>query len=111
MFRSLNLPDQVLSSIEISRRGYEFRHQYVLKDKDVKKNIVKIDINNDSIFKDLFIKSMEEFNVQETFKDVIDCYYYFKRNSKLLYRVSLDNFSSFREFLTKQSRLLVYKFI
>ena len=111
MFRSLNLPDQVLSSIEISRRGYEFRHQYVLKDKPQIKNIVKIDINNDLVFKDLYIKSMEEFNIQENFKDIVDVYYYFKRNSKLLYRVSLDNFSSFREFLTKQSRLLVYKFI
>ena len=112
IFRSLNLPDQVLSSIEISRRGFEFKHQYILKDKDVKKNIVKIDINNNEVFKNLFIKSMEEFNVKESFKDIIDTYYYFKRSSKLLYRVSLDNFSkSFREFLTKQSRLLVYKFI
>ena len=53
---------------------------------------------------------MEEFNIQENFKDIVDVYYYFKRNSKLLYRVSLDKFSSFREFLTKQTRLLVYKF-
>lgn len=111
MFRHLNLPDQVLSSIEISRRGYQFRHQYVLKDSPQIKNIVKIDINNDLIFKDLFIKSMEEFNIQENFKDIIDTYYYFKRNPKLLYRISLDKFSSsFREFSTKQSRLLVYKF-
>ena len=111
IFRSLNLPDQVLSSIEISRRGFEFRHQYILKDKPQIKNIVKIDINDDKIFKDLYIKSMEEFNIQENFKDIVDVYFYFKRNSKLLYRVSLDNFSSFREFLTKQTRLLVYKFI
>jgi IS605 OrfB family transposase len=111
MFRSLNLPDQILSSIEISRRGYEFRHQYVLKDKPQIKNIVKIDINNDLVFKDLYIKSMEEFNIQENFKDIIDCYYYFKRNSKLMYRVSLDNFSSFREFSNRQSRLQIYTFI
>ena len=110
IFRHLNLPDQVLSSIEISRRGFEFKHQYILKDKSQIKNIVKIDINNDLVFKELYIKSMEEFNIQESFKDIIDAYYYFKRNSKLLYRVSLDNFSSFREFLTKQSRLLMYKF-
>ena len=111
IFRHLNLPDQVLSSIEISRRGSEFRHQYILKDKPQIKNIVKIDINNE-VFKNLFIKSMEEFNSKENFKDIVDVYFYFKRNSKLLYRVSLDNFSScFREFLTKQSRLLVYKFI
>ena len=112
IFRSLNLPDQVLSSIEISRRGFEFKHQYILKDKPQIKNIVKIDINNNEVFKELYIKSMEEFNIQENFKDIVDTYYYFKRNSKLLYRVSLDNFSkSFREFSTKQSRLLVYKFI
>ena len=111
IFRHLNLPDQVLSSIEISRRGFEFKHQYVLKDKPKIKNIVKIDINNDKIFKDLYIKSMEEFNIQENFKDIVDVYYYFKRNYKLLYRVSLYNFSSFREFLTKQTRLLVYRFI
>lgn len=110
IFRHLNLPDQVLSSIEISRRGFEFKHQYILKDKFQIKNIVKIDINNDLVFKELYIKSMEEFNIKENFKDIIDTYYYFKRNSKLLYRVSLDNFSSFREFSTKQSRLLMYKF-
>lgn len=111
IFRHLNLPDQVLSSIEISRRGYEFKHQYVLKDKPQIKNIVRIDIKNNEVFKDLYIKSMEEFNIQENFKDIVDAYYYFKRNSKLLYRVSLNNFSSFREFSTKQTRLLVYKFI
>ena len=112
IFRHLNLPDQVLSSIEISRRGYEFRHQYVLKDKQQIKNIVKIDINNNEVFKELYNKSMEEFNIKENFKDIVDTYYYFKRNSKLIYRVSLDNFSkSFREFLTKQSRLLMYKFL
>ena len=78
----------------------------MLKDTEVKKNIVKIDINNDEIFKDLFIKSMEEFNVQETFKDIVDAYFYFKRNSKLCYRISLDNYSSsFRYFLNKSSRI------
>lgn len=109
IFRSLNLPDQILSSIQLSRRGYQFRHQYILKNKPLNKNIVKIDINNDKVYKDLFIKSVEvEFNIKEHFKDIIDCYYYFKRNSKLLYRVSLDNYSSyFREFSTKQSRLLI----
>ena len=86
-------------------------HKYVLKDKPQIKNIVKIDINNDLVFKDLFIKSMEEFNIQENFKDIVDTYYYFKRNSKLLYRVSLDNFSSFREFSNRQSRLQIYTFI
>ena len=84
-----------------------------IKDKPQIKNIVKIDINNDLIFKELFIKSMEEFNIKENFKDIVNVYFffYFKRNSKLLYRVSLNKFSSFREFSTKQTCLLMYKFI
>ena len=109
MFRSLNLPDMVLSSIELSRRGYEFRHQYVLKDKPQTKNIVKIDINDD-VFKELFRKSMEEFSVEVSFKDVIDVYWYFKRNPKLLYRVSLNGIINntnryFRVFLNSHSRV------
>ena len=32
VYRSLRLPDMILSSIEISRRGFEFYHQYILKD-------------------------------------------------------------------------------
>ena len=112
IFRYLNLPDMVLSSIQLSRRGYQFRHQYILKDKEVKKNIVRIDVNNNRIFKDLFIKSMEEFNIQESFKDIIDVYYYFKRNPKLCYRISLDNFSSsFRYFSTNLSRVNRYLFL
>ena len=111
MFRSLNYPDQVLSSIEISRRGYEFKHQYILKDKPQLKNIIKIDIINDNIFKNLFIKSMEEFNIHESFKDIIDTYFYFKRNSSLFYRISLDNFSSYlRTFLSKSSKVQQFCF-
>lgn len=106
IYRSLKLPDMVLSSIEISRRGYQFRHQYILKNKKIKKNIIRIDINNNQIFKDLFIKSMEEFNIQQTFKNIIDVYTYFKRNSKLCYRISLDQFSSsFRYFSSNLSKV------
>jgi len=109
MFRSLDKPDMVLSSIELSRRGYEFKHQYVLKDKPQTKNIVKIDINDD-VFKELFRKSMEEFSVEVSFKDVIDAYWHFKRDSKLSYRVSLDSIINninrdFRDFLSRHSRM------
>ncbi len=103
MFRSLELPDQVLASIEIGRRGYEFKHQYVLKDKPQIKNIVKIDINDD-VFKELFRESMEEFSMKVSFKDVIDAYWHFERNPELCYRVSLDNYSRhFRQFQSKRS--------
>ena len=108
IFRNLNKPDMVLSSIELSRRGYEFRHQYVLKDKPQTKNIVKIDINDD-VFKELFRESMEEFCIKENFKDVIEAYWHFKRNPGLLYRVSLYKInslnSSFRSFSSRHSRV------
>ena len=109
MFRSLDLPDMVLSSIEISRRGYEFKHQFLLKDKPQTKNVVKIDVNDD-VFKELFRKSMEEFSVEVSFRDVIDAYFHFKRDSKLLYRVSLDSIINntnrdFRDFLSRHSRV------
>ena len=114
IFRKLSLPNQVLSSIEIGRRAYEFRHQYVLKDKEVKKNIVKIDLS-DRVFEDLFRESLEEFSVKENFKDVIEAYWHFKRNPKLLYRVSLDSINItnryFRDFSSRHSRMQMYIFI
>ena len=113
IFRNLNLPDMVLSSIELSRRGYEFRHQFVLKDKPQMKNMVKIDINDD-VFKDLFRKSMEEFSVEENFKDVIEAYLHFKRNPKMLYRVSLNDINNinrhFGDFQSRHSRMQVVQF-
>ena len=89
LYRSLNLPDMVLASIEISRRGYEFYNQYISKVKDIKKNIVKPDL---SMFNKLYLKSLEEFNLQPIYKDLIELYYFFKK-SKLKYRLSIDQFN------------------
>ena len=94
LFRSLNLPDMILSSIEISRRAYEFYNQYVIKTKNIKKNIIQPNISD---FKDLIIKSLEEFNINEKFESLIDIYYFFKK-SKLMYRLSLDQFKDSKFF-------------
>ena len=40
VYRELSLPDMVLSSIEISRRCYEFNLQYILKVKEKTKNVI-----------------------------------------------------------------------
>lgn len=40
VYRDLELPDMVLSSIEISRRCYEFNLQYILKVKAKTKNVI-----------------------------------------------------------------------
>ena len=88
LFRSLNLPDMVLSSIEIGRRCYEFYNQYISKQNKVQKNIIQPNLKD---FNSLCIKSLEEFNMQNTeFKDLKDLYYIFK-NSKLTYRVPIQS--------------------
>ena len=88
LFRSLNLPDMVLSSIEIGRRAYEFYNQYISKQNKMQKNIIQPNLKD---FNSLYIKSLEEFNIQTTeFKDLKDLYYIFK-NSKLTYRVPIQN--------------------
>lgn len=95
LFRSLNLPDMVLSSIEIGRRTYEFYNQYITKQNKIQNNIIQPNLKD---FNSLCIKSLEEFNIQVTeFKDLKDLYYIFK-NSKLTYRVPI------------QSNVQVYRF-
>ena len=105
LFRSLNLPDPVLSSIEISRRGYEFYNQYVIKVKNIKKNIIQPEINQ---FKHLYTKSLEEFDLQDNWLDFIKLYYIFKK-SKLKYRLSMDQFNlQFSRFISNKSQLSAY---
>ena len=89
LYRSLNLPDMVLASIEIGRRGYEFYNQYISKTKDIKKNIIRVNL---SMFQKLYLKSLEEFKLQPTYKDLIELYYFFKK-AKLKYRLSIDQFN------------------
>ena len=99
LFRSLNLPDMILSSIEISRRGYEFNCQYITKTKNIKKNIIQPFISD---FNDLIIKSLEEFNINEKFESLVDIYYFFKK-SKLRYRLSFDENQKFSRFFSHGS--------
>ena len=100
LYRSLNLPDMVLASIELGRRGYEFYNQYISKTKDIKKNIVRPNL---SMFNKLYLKSLEEFNLQPTYKDLIELYYFFKK-SKLKYRLSIDDFNlQFSRFTSDKS--------
>ena len=41
LYRGLNLPDPILASIELGRRGYEFNSQYIEKTKEKSKTIVQ----------------------------------------------------------------------
>ena len=100
LYRTLNLPDMVLASIEIGRRGYEFYNQYISKTKEIKKNIVRPNL---SMFNKLYLKSLEEFKLQPIYKDLIELYYFFKK-SKLKYRLSIDQFNlQFSRFTSNKS--------
>ena len=80
-------PDMVLSSIEIGRRAYEFKAQYIDKTNNKSKKVVFPDIND---FVDLYTKSLEEFSVYEKLFDWTRLYSYFK-NTKITYRVPISD--------------------
>ena len=82
-----NMPDMVLASIEIGRRGYEYSSQYIDKTKNKKKNIVFPDISD---FDDLYTKSLEEFSIKEKLDSLLALYSYIK-NTKMTYRVPISN--------------------
>ena len=88
LFRQVtNMPDMVLASIEIGRRGYEYSSQYIDKTKNKKKNIVFPDISD---FDDLYTKSLEEFSIKEKVDSLLALYSYIK-NAKMTYRVPISN--------------------
>ena len=88
LFRQVtDMPDMVLSSIEIGRRGYEFSSQYIDKTKDKKKNIVFPDLSD---FNELYTKSLEEFSIKEKPDNLKKLYSYMK-NTKITYRVPISD--------------------
>ncbi len=108
VYRKEKLPDFVLASIEISRRGYEFNHQYILKDKEIKKNIVFGNFDEDEV---VYIQSLEELGISEQFSSFKELYDKVKK-SKVRYRFPLEN-SSLAVFSKNSIRnyQTLYKFI
>lgn len=102
LYRSLNLPDPILASIELGRRGYEFNAQYIEKSKEKSKTIVQPSLLK---FDDLIHKSLEEFGIKENFKDLIDLYYLFQKDSGMMYRVPFASDSRWSKFKNQKSQL------
>lgn len=100
LHRGLNLPDPILASIELGRRGYEFNAQYIEKSKEKSKTIVQPSLKK---FDDLIHKSLEEFGIKESFKDLIDLYYVFKKDPKMMYRIPFAKDSKWSKFKTRKS--------
>ena len=108
VYRKEKLFDPILSSIEISRRGYEFNHQYILKDKEQKKNIVFGNFDEDKV---VYAQSLEELGISEQFSSFQELYDKVKK-SKVRYRFPLDlcNYAVFRKKHIKTYQTL-YKFV
>ena len=100
LYRGLNLPDPILASIELGRRGYEFNAQYIEKTKEKSKTIVQPSLKK---FDDLIHKSLEEFGIKENFKDLIDLYYLFQKDPKMMYRVPFASNSRWSKFKCRKS--------
>ena len=96
VYRNEKLPDMILSSIEIGRRAYEFNLQYILKEKQLKKNIIFPEISN-NINKNIQ-QSLEELKIVFDWKNLKELYNFLK-NAKCKYRISFESskvFSNFR---------------
>ena len=105
-YRKENKPDMILSSIEIGRRGYEFYHQYIAKDKPKSKNII---FNESELNKTLIVQSMEELGLKEEFTNIKDLYFKITKTLKLGYRV-LFNSEKLKSFSLKsiKSKIILY---
>ena len=80
LFRSLNKPDMVLASIEISRRGYEYFNQYISLTKEQKKNIIQPNIND---FNEFWRMTMEELRLEFSGTSLIELYNFIKSEKDL----------------------------
>ena len=109
LYRKENLPDPVLSSIEIGRRAYEFNLQYCLNSKYRKKNIIfpDFDLNKTTIQ-----ESLEELEYCGQVKSWIDLYSDMKK-SKFKYRLLLEELPSSRVSSVNyyKRRTILYNFI
>ena len=107
--RKLNLPDPVLASIEISRRGFEYSSQYIFKRRPKQKTVVFPLFN---VVKQIISLSLEELGIivptLEKWKDVFQLV----KNPEVKYRVPLSNtqLDSPCSKFYKQKYLTVYNF-
>lgn len=106
VFRPLKLADMELASIEIGRRAYEFKKQYIDKIEKQRKNII---FPSEEDFKESITQSLEELGIDSVFDNLKDLYYFLKK-SKFRYRLSLEdiNHPVFSRCFSQRSLILNY---
>lgn len=87
IYRETGLPDMCLSSIEIGRRGYEFYHQYILKDRKPQKNII---FDTSEMAKTRILQALEALQYPSSFTSIYDLYSDIVKTRKMKYRVLLE---------------------
>ena len=112
LFRSLNKPDMVLASIELSRRGYEYFNQYISLTKEQKKNIIQPNIND---FIKFWKMSMEELRLEFSGSSLIELYNFIKSEKDLplfkgdpnKVRIQIENNNLVKRFFSNNSFVYV----
>jgi len=109
VYSNLNLPDPVLSSIEIGRRAFEFNAQYIDKTKQKEKVIV---FPRFETVKHILAKPLEGFGLKiDDFDDWKQLHGYIK-NAGVRYRVPLESVQNSRGFSKTciRSEVILYNF-
>ena len=112
IYRQERLPDMCLSAIEISRRGYEFYHQWIAKDKEKDKNVI---FDNSVYALNRIRKSLEELDYSGEFIGLPELYNSLKK-ARCNYRFSIEEVNiykrnSFSSKKNTKSYTTVYNFI
>ena len=108
VYRDERLPDPILASIEISRRGFEYGSQYIYKRRQIKKTVILPDFNS---VKTRIHLSLEEMGICGHFKNWLELFSAVKKPG-VKYRfplaecLSASHFSKFY----KQKMLILYEF-
>ena len=108
VYRNERLPDPVLASIELSRRGFEYSSQYIYKRRQIKKTVILPDFNS---VRTRILLSLEEMGVCGHVKNWLELFSAVKK-SGVKYRfplaecLSASHFSKFY----KQKLLTMYNF-
>lgn len=112
-FRHLNLPDEVLASIEIGRRGFEFCNQYIFNRRPHQKTVI---FPSTETVKNQLSISLEEIGIDVP--ELIDWKKLFSKvkKSKVKYRFSLSDaihkhYDSLFSKNYKQRYLIIYTFL
>ena len=108
VYRNECLPDPILASIEIGRRGFEYSTQYIYKRRQIKKTVILPDFNS---VRTRIALSLEEMGICGHFKNWLELFSVVKKPG-VKYRFPLAECFSVSHFskFYKRKLLVIYNF-